>query len=1055
MEIRERLLEFKHCFDKSPVAVGIVKKIENQEGQVCDLYFCYSNQALADLIGRKLDVLQDTSLYQQFPIADSHWVEFYQLVVGSKEAHKAVMYSEESERYLKAYAYQMQEDYCVMILTDVTEEKLIELDLIMQQRKSQIALENSEVDVWEYDIQSKQLYQRIETVDGKEIVKAIDNIPESAIENGTIHPESVQDYRNIYASISNGSKDATADVHYIEKNGEDIWKRIKFITVFDDAGMPIKAVGCTSNLTLMKGIEQRYNEELIYKDAINADNLLAKIKANLSANLIDEMNAECKLLTSTCKGDTFTNYVEIVRKTIFKKEQQEEFNKIFDINALRKAYETGEKKFSFEYQRRLKDESIIWVETTTKLLKKPNTDELMCFTYTYDINDKKMTQALIDTVVSVDYEFILEIDVHTGKYNTRSLNMEADHITFPESGDFEELDEQYIQDFVVEEDRERCKQELRISSLCANLENDTITSVTYGMKGNKGESKVKRIQALYIDDTKRNLCLTRTDITDLTRKEEQKKEVLRQALIAAEQANNAKSEFLSRMSHEIRTPMNAIIGMSTLAAQCINDPEQVSDCLSKVGISARFLLSLINDILDMSRIESGKVNIKQEKIAFEEFLAGIDTICYAQAEEKKVEFDSILTSYTEDYYIGDATKLQQILINVISNAIKFTPAGGKVQFIINEERIKQDQAVMQFTINDTGVGISDEFLPHLFEPFTQESIGATSTYGGTGLGLAICKNLVALMDGSISVNSIEGIGTEFIIKIKLGISKDSKHHKNRKVQQFNYSTLRALIIDDDVLICRHTKQILADMGIVAEWVDSGQKAIDKVKRKLAQTQHYDVILVDWKMPGMDGIETTRRLREIVGKDVTIIIMTAYDWFVIEQEAKAAGVDVLISKPIFESSLTNTFAKLYHSEEIERESREKEKIEEYDFSGKRVLLVEDHILNIEVAKRLLLAKSLEVDVCENGLQAIERFAKAEEGYYQAILMDIRMPIMDGITATKSIRQMKHRDAKTIPIIAMTANAFDEDVEETKAAGMNAHLAKPIEPEMMYQTLQNLF
>ena len=564
----------------------------------------------------------------------------------------------------------------------------------------------------------------------------------------------------------------------------------------------------------------------------------------------------------------------------------------------------------------------------------------------------------------------------------------------------------------------------------------------------KGGPRIKRFQVFYINEELGRVCMTRADVTDVVRQEQKQKEELAAALVAAEQANAAKSDFLSRMSHEIRTPMNAIIGMSTIAAQSIGDDEQVADCISKIGISSRFLLSLINDILDMSRIESGKMLLKSERIPTEDFLVGINSICYSQAAAKGVEYECIVDPVLSDYYMGDAMKLQQVLINILSNAIKFTGEGGKVTFSVMERRKIKSDAILRFVVNDTGVGMNEEFLPHIFEPFSQESTGTTALYGGTGLGLAISKNIVDMMDGKINVRSIKGIGTEFTVDVKLGISEEEKLRHHQKKQNYNFSHLKTLVVDDDVAVCESAVVTLKEMGVTAEWVDSGRKAVDRVSMLWAQGRYYDMILIDWKMPEMDGLETARRIRSIVGPEVTIIIMTAYDWVSIEHEAKLAGVNLLMSKPMFKSALVSAFTKALG--EKEEEARRPD-TEDYDFTGRRVLLAEDNAINTEVAVMLLESKGFAVDTAENGLRALELFSKSPTGYYDAILMDIRRPLMDGLTAAANIRHLSNQDAGTIPIIAMTANAFDEDIEKSRAAGMDAHLAKPIDPGRMYQTL----
>ncbi|NLC73670.1 MAG: response regulator [Clostridiales bacterium] len=585
------------------------------------------------------------------------------------------------------------------------------------------------------------------------------------------------------------------------------------------------------------------------------------------------------------------------------------------------------------------------------------------------------------------------------------------------------------------------------AGIIRNLKTQRVFSTMYSIYDDEHRVYRKRIQYAYLDEAAGQVVMTRTDVTDIMEEQKKQQDLLESALLAAKQASSAKTEFLSRMSHEIMTPMNAIIGMSAIAAQSIGNDEEIADCISKIGISSRFLLSLINDILDMSRIESGKMLLKNENIPFEEFVNGINTICFAQAQARNIYYECTVAPDVEECYVGDAMKLQQVVMNVLSNAIKFTPEGGRVSMNISQRKRIKDNAELRFVINDTGCGISEKFIPHIFEPFAQENTSTTSNYGGTGLGLAISKNIVDMMNGQINVRSIVGVGTEFTVDVNLGIT-DEARHKYRERASYNFTELKALVGDDDVTVCEYTGIILKGMGVQFEWVDSGRKAIDKVTAKWKSKESFDLVLLDWKMPDMDGIETAREIRRIVGPDITIIIMTAYDWASIEHEAKLAGVNLLMSKPMFKSSLMSAFEKVFGDK---KEGEHEDIVTNFDFTGKRVLLAEDHPLNVEVATKLLEHRGFAVEHAENGLRALEMFTTTPVGYYDAILMDIRMPQMDGLQAASNIRHCRKKDAKTVPIIAMTANAFEDDIEKSMAAGMNAHLAKPIEPDVLYSTL----
>lgn len=799
-------------------------------------------------------------------------------------------------------------------------------------------------------------------------------------------------------------------------------------------------------------MQKQYTDELQFQEELQGNNLIVKLRANLTKNEVELYKAE-DLFNIYHTGMDYVEGIEALSSTGLTMEQRRNILNMMNRECVQKEYEKGNTNFSIEYQRKAQDGSVVWVNTLVKTYQDVVTGDLMSFMYTYDINQSYLLKLIVDKVAQFEYEFMGIMDIASGQFTSVKYGDFERKLPATVAGSYEEGSRRFIETYVAVESQKEALQMLSMTSIQKHLEESEVYNCSFSMKAGDKLYR-KKWQYAYVDENHTTLLFVRSDITDIFEQQEKQRENLRDALAQAEVANNAKSNFLSRMSHEIRTPMNAIIGMSAIAAQNVNNPEQVSECISKVGLSARFLLNLINDILDMSRIESGKMTVKWEKFPFEELLNGINGIIYEQAAKKGLDYDYIVTSFTDTYYIGDAMKIQQVLINLLGNAIKFTPVGGKVQLLIHEKKEANGKTHMVFTVNDTGVGMTEEFQKIMFDPFEQENNSTMSPYGGTGLGLAICKNLVAMMGGTISVNSIEGIGSEFTVELTLERCEEEKTVCKPSVLD-NFSQLYTLIVDDDVIICEHTKQVLLSMGMRAEWVDGGKKAVDLVRDKWNRQKAFDVILLDWKMPDMDGIETARQIREIVGPVVTIIIMTAYDWSDLEIDAKAAGVNLLVSKPLFKSSILSAFEKIYEEKEEGQEKNTNPKDIEYDFAGKCVLLVEDHILNIEVARRLLESKGIIVDIAENGLAAIESFTTAPEGRYDLILMDIRMPMMDGLTAARSIRHLKKKYAGTVPIVAMSANAFDEDVEKSKAAGMNAHLAKPIEPYLLYATLNSFW
>ena len=537
-----------------------------------------------------------------------------------------------------------------------------------------------------------------------------------------------------------------------------------------------------------------------------------------------------------------------------------------------------------------------------------------------------------------------------------------------------------------------------------------------------------------------------SDIDEEMRKSMDQQQALSDALATAEQANHAKTAFLSNMSHEIRTPMNAIIGLGNLALRNDSLLPETREYLEKIDGSARHLLGLINDILDMSRIESGRMVIRNEEFSFRMMLEQINTMVMSQCKEKGLKYECKTSGGISDYYIGDDMKLKQVIINILSNAIKFTDAPGSVTLTVERTAVFGDQSTLKFAIKDTGIGISEDFLPKIFDSFTQEDSSRNNKYGSTGLGMAITKNIVELMNGTISVESEKGVGSTFTIVVTL------RNCENHEVLAnfIKPKDMRVLVVDDEEIAAEHARIVLEEVGIYSDISLSGKEALSMLEIAHTKLTPYNLVLLDWKMPEMDGLEVAHQIRQRYDKETTVIILTSFNWDEIMDEALHAGVDSFLAKPLFASNVIDEFERIARKNNMLM-FREKRLA---DLSGKRVLLAEDVMINAEIMKELLHIKDIIVDHAENGKIALDMFEKSEPGYYDAILMDVRMPQMDGLEATMEIRKLSRRDAKTTPIIAMTANAFDEDVQRSLQVGMNAHLSKPVEPELLYKTMGEL-
>ena len=714
---------------------------------------------------------------------------------------------------------------------------------------------------------------------------------------------------------------------------------------------------------------------------------------------------------------------------------------------------------NLEYRVRHSDGAIVYVLGSFKLVEEDG--EVCCQRFLLDrtaekfqeeeerMRDKRKQMELIQAL-SIDYNLICFFDLENGTGKALRIGECKNKIldsVFAGELSWEECMERYIETGIFDEDKETMRCAVSRKQLELELSKKPIFTVNYRITC-CGEMRYFQMKVVRVGDwsKNRNVVLGLRSVDEETRSERERNDLLENALLQANRASKAKSIFLSNMSHDIRTPMNAIIGFATIAVSHIDNKEQVRDCLQKVLSSSNHLLSLINDILDMSRIESGKVQIKEQECNISELMHNLVNIIQPQVKAKQLELFIDTFEVVNEEVIADALKLNQVFINLLSNAVKYTPAGGTITFrIMQKTAFRHGYGDYIFIIKDNGIGMSSEFVQHIFEPFEREASATQSGIQGTGLGMAITKNIVEMMNGTISVESEAGKGSTFTVELSLKFQDTEKN--SEEIKELN--GLRALVVDDDYHVCDSVDKMLKKIGMRSEWTTSGREAVYRAKIAHDEGDSYHTYIIDWQMPEVSGVETARRIRNTVGNDVPIIILTAYDWTDIEEEAKEAGVTAFCAKPLFMSDLKSALLAANNLVEKDEEAAEWTLA---DFSGKRVLLVEDIELNREIAEVILTEAGFVVETAPDGTDAVEMVERSEENYYDVILMDVQMPIMNGYEATRTIRNMQRNDVKTLPIIAMTANALEEDKEAALKNGMNAHIAKPLDMDIFMQVLK---
>ncbi len=656
--------------------------------------------------------------------------------------------------------------------------------------------------------------------------------------------------------------------------------------------------------------------------------------------------------------------------------------------------------------------------------------------------------------LTIDYNLACFFDLDTGRGMPLRMENYADVVfetIFDERSTLKESMERYIDQFVYEEDKEMLRRTLSAERLEKELAERNQIYINYRAVL-AGKMKYYQIKVVRAGEWKEShgIVLGLHSVDEEIRHEMEQKSLLEDALLQANRASKAKSIFLSNMSHDIRTPMNAIVGFTALAITHIEQKERVEEYLNKIMTSGNHLLSLINDVLDMSRIESGKMRLDEKPCRLPDILQGLRNILQGDIRAKQLElYMDAVDVLNEDIYC-DKLRLNQVLLNLLSNAVKYTKAGGIVSIRVTEKTgAPAGMANYEFCIRDTGIGMSEEFVAHIFEPFEREKNSTISGIQGTGLGMAITKNIVDMMNGTIQVSSEQGAGTEVKVSFAFRLHREASKEPQDIPELKN---CRALVVDDDFNTCDSVSYMLGQIGMRAEWTLSGKEAVLRTRQAVTRGDTYCVYIIDWLLPDMNGVEVTRRIRKEMGEDVPVIVLTAYDWTDIEEEAKEAGVTAFCSKPLFFSELRSCLKSIVSAEEEEEKPEENTRI----VNGRkgRILLAEDNELNQEIAVAILEDAGFTVEVADNGQIAVDMLKRSAPGYYLLVLMDVQMPVLNGYEATKQIRRFSNRKLADIPILAMTANAFEEDKQEAVKSGMNGHIAKPIDIDNLFDTLSQV-
>lgn len=823
--------------------------------------------------------------------------------------------------------------------------------------------------------------------------------------------------------------------------------------LYDLDGSVMGTVGVAIDITK----ERQYEQKIIEKNN-TLESLFATIDCGVichtvkDSRIISINHAALELLGYHTLDQLEKDGFNVIAPTVMEEDKPKLKNVIKSLKNIGDSVNT-------EYRVLHKDGKIIHIMGSIKLLEE-NGEQIYqrflvdcTFQRIQESNERealKKYQANLTQALTVDYNLVCCIDLDTGNgYSIRAEDCHAGVIKNFFSGNinWEYSISKYIESCVYPEDHEIVTNAVSLDSLRDALKESSISTVNYRTLC-CGKTRYFQLKAVRAGEWGSGVVLGFRNIDREKNDEMEQKRILEEALMQANRANKAKSVFLSNMSHDIRTPMNAIVGFTALAMTHLEKKELVEDYLQKIMTSGNHLLSLINDILDMSRIESGKMHLEEKPCSLSEVLHGLRNIVQADINSKQLDLFMDTVGIIDEEVICDKLRLNQVLLNLLSNAVKYTPAGGVVSVRVTETPFpNENKANYQFIVKDTGIGMSEEFVAHIFEPFERERNSTISRIQGTGLGMTITKNIVDMMNGTIRVKSRQNEGTTVTVSVDFSVNTEAE--KPRPIPKLQ--GCRALVVDDDFNTCDSVSLMLQQLGMRAEWTLSGKEAVLRTKQAVSRKDNYQVYIIDWLLPDMNGIEVIRRIRKEMGEDVPIIILTAYDWSDIEAEAKEAGATAFCAKPLFFSELSRTLNDIVSPETRKKDLKNNM---EHKCRAGRLLLAEDVELNQEIAVAILSEGGFTVDVAENGQIALDMLKESKPGYYQAVLMDIQMPVLNGYAAAKEIRSLENKELADIPIIAMSANAFEEDKQEAIRSGMNGHIAKPVNIEVLFKTLDEI-